>query len=117
MTEIRADIAVNGPIALLRGKIELTADDVVVGRDGRVLARAPYAAVLARKTWLSLGSGVRLRLAGQNVTVDLSDAEWRPRWVLLEILPPMLFVLRVRAGRRAAAAVLAALAERGADAR
>jgi hypothetical protein len=113
----QAPVGVTSPVVLLPGSIELTTNELVVGRKGRLLARAPYKAVRARRTWLSLGSAVRIRVGEQTVKVDLSGESWRPRWILLEVLPPLLFVLRVRAGRRAAAQLLGALAARGADAR
>jgi hypothetical protein len=117
METIVASVAVASPVALLPGVVELQPDQLIVRRGQHVIACAPYAEVRARRTWLSLGSGLRLRVGGENVSIDMSSAVWRPHLLLLELLPPASLALGMRAARHASTGLLVALAARGADAR
>jgi hypothetical protein len=102
-------------VILRNGVIAISAEQVAVWRDGRVLAEAACATVRARRSRLSLGSALRMRVGDRAFAVDFSESGWSPRWLLLEVVPPLAFLRDVRAGRRAARVLLKALKARGAD--
>jgi hypothetical protein len=100
------------------GAIEVTSDEVTILRHGQVLARASCATVRARRTWISFGSALRIRLDGRNFAVDFSGTDTTLGWLSVELaLPPVAFMRQVRAGRGAARELIAVLRTRGADAR
>jgi len=110
-----ARIGSENAVVPLSGVIAISADRVAVWRGGRVLAEAACSTVRARRSRLSLGSALRMRVGDSTFAVDLSETGWSPRWLLLEIVPPLAFLRDVRAGRRAARVLLKALKTYGAD--
>jgi hypothetical protein len=116
-TDVRfpAGIGSENAVVTRHGVIAISADQVAVWRDGRVLAEAACATVRARHTRLSLGSALRMRVGDRTFAVDFSATGWSPRWLPLEVVPPLAFLRDVRAGRRAARVLLQALKAHGAD--
>src|SRR5579864_7283884 len=76
--------------------IEVSAEQVAIWRGGATLALAACTTVRARRTRLSLGTALRLRVDDMTFSVDLSGQRSRmSRWSVLDLLPPFSTVWEV----------------------
>jgi hypothetical protein len=113
-----ARVGAESSIVQAQAIVEITDGHVAIWRSNQVVAQAACETVRARRTRLSLGSAVRMRVGDKTFAVDLSTTgSTRRFWWVLELLPPFSTFVEVRAGRRAARELVATLRSAGADAR